>query len=367
VFSGDSDGTVSEDGTRQYDFGVLDAARQENADFFVYLGDTIDANSEQAEPATGLDQYRAKYKENREVKSLLDLLASTSAFAMWDDAEVASDFAGSTIDNQTLADGRQAFREYMPLSGDANAELLYRRFQWGKLVDLIILDERSYRSASAAEACSQNGEPDLAPGLAMDWIPAAYQDFRQDLGLPREIDPDCEAALIDPERTMLGEEQKQFLFKALAESDATFKFIVNEVAISELVFLPYDRWEGYRSERDEVLRFIDDFNISNVIFLTTDFHANVLGGPRRLISLDPVADEAITGPIGSETLGESIARTQGEELANAFSLFLTGVLEAECAELDAFSYGLVEVAAFGVRISLKDETGAELCVKSIPA
>jgi phosphodiesterase/alkaline phosphatase D-like protein len=53
VFSGDSDGTVSEDGTRQYDFGVLDAARQENADFFVYLGDTIDANSEQAEPATG--------------------------------------------------------------------------------------------------------------------------------------------------------------------------------------------------------------------------------------------------------------------------------------------------------------------------
>jgi alkaline phosphatase D len=367
VFSGDSDGTVAEDGTRQYDFSVLDAARQENADFFVYLGDTIHANSDAAEPAATLDAYRAKYRENREVKPLLDLLASTSTFVMWDDEEVANNFAGTTVDGELLADGRQAFREYMPLSGDDDPEVLYRRFRWGKLVDLIILDERSYRSESAAEACSTNGEPDLLPTLAFPGLPAAYQDFREDLGLPRGIDPACQAAILDQSRTMLGDEQQLWLSAALKESDATFKFVINEVPISDLLFLPYDRWEGYRAERDEVLRFINDNGISNVIFLTTDFHGNVVAGPRRQLNLYPIAHETITGPIGGETIGQAIAGAQGEELANAFALFLTGVLGVECARLDSFSYGLVEVASFGVKITLKDETGAELCVKTVAA
>jgi hypothetical protein len=35
------------------------------------------------------------------------------------------------------------------------------------------------------------------------------------------------------------------------------------------------------------------------------------------------------------------------------------------ADLHAYSYGLVEVAAFGAKISLKDASGKELCVKTI--
>jgi phosphodiesterase/alkaline phosphatase D-like protein len=366
VFSGDSDGTVGDDGTRQYDFNVLNQARQENADFFIYLGDTILAGSTAGEPASTLEAYRDKYKENREVQPLVDFLASTSTYAMWGDGEVATGLAGTTVDPQMLAEGRQAFREYLPLNDGDSPDVMYRRFRWGSLVELIILDERSYRDASAAESCLINGEPDLLPGLGLSGVPAAYQNFREELGLPRATDAECQAALVDPNRSILGDEQKQFLFQALQESDATFKFIVNEVAMSELLFLPYDRWEGYRAERDEILRFIDENNLTGVIFLTTDFRGDVIGTPRRLLSLNPVAVEAITGPIGAETVGQAIARTQGQELADAFTLFLREILEVQCAELDAYSYGLVEVSVFGTKITLKDETGAELCTTAFP-
>jgi hypothetical protein len=166
---------------------------------------------------------------------------------------------------------------------------------------------------------------------------------------------------------MLGEEQKQFLFEALRESDATFKFIVNEVPISELLVLPYDRWEGYRAERDEILSFIAYNSVRNVVFLTTDFHGNIIAGPQPALGADPLATEAITGPIGHETVGETIERTQGADLLDAFELFLSEVIGVRCSALDAFSYGLVEVDPFSTTITLKDHSGTALCQRTIPA
>ena len=51
VFAGDSDGT-KQDGFPVYNnFEVLEAARKENPDFFIYLGDTIYADSEKRDAA----------------------------------------------------------------------------------------------------------------------------------------------------------------------------------------------------------------------------------------------------------------------------------------------------------------------------
>ena len=33
-----------------------------------------------------------------------------------------------------------------------------------------------------------------------------------------------------------------------------------------------DRWEGYAAERTDLLRFIKENNIKNVVFATGDFH-----------------------------------------------------------------------------------------------
>jgi hypothetical protein len=50
-----------------------------------------------------------------------------------------------------------------------------------------------------------------------------------------------------------------------------------------LIFLPYDRWEGYAAERTEMLEFIrnpdgntmTDDHLKNVVFLSTDIHAAI--------------------------------------------------------------------------------------------
>lgn len=371
VFSGDSDGTVREDGTRAFDFKALDAARQEDADFFLYFGDTIYADSSFGPKAQTLSAFRAKYKENREVERLRQILASTSIYTIWDDHEVENNFAGTTVDPDLLEAGRQAFREYMPIGGDDTPEVLYRRFRWGKHVELIILDERTFRSDDAEAACTPPGaqQPDLLPILGGPRAPQRYRDLRDFANLPPRTDRACLDALRDPSRTMLGQEQKAFLLRALQESDATFKFVVNEVPITELAAQPYDRWEGYRAERDEILRFIAQQKIKNVVFLTTDFHANVLSDVRITLAGQPVAVEAITGPIAHETLGDAIAGDAGPALADAFEGLLFAVPRASCVELDAFSYGLVDVGprGRGTAITLKDENGKTLCRRVLQA
>lgn len=379
IFSGDSDGTMDETGARAFDFKVLDTARGEEADFFLYFGDTIYADSPFGPKAETLEEYRGKYKENRDISRLRQILASTSIYTTWDDHEVENDFAGATVDPALLAAGRQAFREYMPISGDDTPEVLYRTFRWGKAVELIILDERSFRDDDVAEACIPEGgeEADLLPALGAPDVPPPYRAFRGFVDLPEDTAAACLDALNDPERTMLGAAQKQFLLDALKQSDATFKFIVNEVAIAELVAQPYDRWDGYRAERDEILRFIDENEISNVIFLTTDYHANVVSDVRLDVigelATDPVpapiAIEAIAGPIAHETLGDTVVRTQGEELAAAFEELLVQVSGLTCLETSAFSYGLVEVdpEAGTATITLKDEDANELCQTVVEA
>jgi alkaline phosphatase D len=380
AFSGDADSTVGADGTREFDFKVLDAIRVEQPDFFLFFGDTIYADSGAGAKAATIDEYRGKYKESREIERMRQVLADIPIYTIWDDHEVENDFAGTTVDPQLLANGRQAFREYMPVRGDDTPEVLYRTFRWGSAVELIILDERSFRSGHVAEECTPEGseEPDVLPGLGFPNVPGPVRNIRGAIQLPLITDPACMAALSDPERTMLGEEQKQFLFDTLKNSDATFKLIVNEVPISEMFTQPYDRWEGYRAEREEVLGFIAFSGIQNVVFLTTDFHANLLldtyvsvlhpsdaqGRPTGLA----IAKEAIAGPIAHDTLGDDAVEAMGERADALFAGVLRQVARASCVELDAFAYGIVEIdPAAGAAITLKDENGAKLCQTLIAA
>lgn len=381
VFSGDSDGSRAADGTPPYnEFGVLDTATAEDPAFFLYFGDTIYAD--RTPIATTLDGYRAKYRENRGYAALANILARTPTFNMWDDHEVVNDFAGTTVDPAMLRDGRRAFREYMPISGDdangydavdENDEQMYRAFRWGADIDLIILDERTYRDGSAADACTADsaGQPDPIPGLADPAAPEDVRVLREFVGLDATLPPECLATINDASRTMLGEAQMEFLRERLSSSDATWKIIVNSVPVQSLLALPYDRWEGYAAERRAMLEFIRDERISNVVFLTTDFHANIFG-PVRIdpFSDDPaVAYEAVAGPIATAPLRVDIADVLGEAAAGVLDSFFTGVAKVDCAQLNSYAYGLVEVSEDGrtLTITAKDQSGAELCRKELIA
>jgi len=350
VFSGGTDGAPA------FDFRALETALADEPDFFLYVGDTI------APGVASLDAFRARYRENRAVAPLAGLLAKTSTYAVWDDNEVEPDFAGATVSPALLAAGRQAFLEYLPLAPD---DVLYRRVRWGSAVELFILDTRSYRDDNVSAVCTPGGAsaPDVLPALGAPDTPAAYRALRAAIGLPPESNIECLNALSNPARTMLGAEQRAWLFAALDESDATFKFIVAPAPIAELIAQPYDRWEGYRAERDLVVRAIAERGIENVVFLSTDLQASLIADVRVDLASPPVAVEAVAGPVGAETLGAAITRTQGERAVPVYEQLLRQVAGVSCTAFDAHSYGLVEVdpIAGTATITLKDEDGALLC------
>ncbi len=365
AFSGDSDATQLDGVPGHGPLKVLDAVRADNPEFFIYLGDIVYTDSAfrgERGPAITLEEYRATYSENREDAALRELFRTTGVLSVWDDHEVANDWNPATVDPVRFANGRRAFLEQLPVSPPVMpagetciGQPMFRFFRWGADIDLIVLDERSCRSADATAACTHdNGEVDQAPRL-----PAS---LRAIAGLPPAPPDGCLEALEDPGRTFLGRTQKWLLKTYLLYSTAKFKFVVNEVAIQEYFVLPYDRWEGYAAERREILEFIRDNEIENVIFLTADAHANVITNVAIGVfdEPDPIAAEFITGPIATNTLERTVERLTGISglVLNQF----VGSLGAECWDLDAFAYGLVEVdaAAGAVTISLKDENGAVL-------
>ncbi len=364
VFSGDSDGTRDAAGAPTHnEFDVLRTAAEEDPAFFLYLGDTIYAD--RGEPASTLEEYRAKYRANREYEALAMILGQTSVVAMWDDHEVVNDYAGQVVVDSLLRAALRAFREWMPIDTGSGISTLHRSLSWGKDVELIMLDTRAFRDASAAMPC----ENDPLPAGAAPAAPETLRGVRQFAELPATLALNCIETLDDPARSMLGAEQKEFLFERLRESAATWKIVATSVPMQALLFAPYDRWEGYPAERREVLEFIRDNGVKNFVFLSTDLHANIFGPVRidPFAETAPIAYEAIAGPIAAETLEKDIVNVLGEGGAGLLGAFLTGIVGVDCAQLDSFAYGLVEVVGGTLTITAKDETGRELCAKTLEA
>ncbi len=364
AFSGDSDGTLLGGVPFFNDFEALDAARAEGLDFFVYLGDQIYSDSfvrglAGMGPAVTLDEYRDTWKTNREIVALRELLKATSIFSIWDDHEVVNDYDGQTVDPARYAAGRQAYFEYMPntqtgfpsdpvCAGDP----LFQVFHWGSEIDLIIPDERSCRSADAEAACAGDLLPTLAPAL------------RVLVGLPPSPPPGCLTAIFDPARTFLGPVQKQLFKDALLASTAKFKFVINELPIQQIYALPYDRWEGYGAERNEILNFIRDTAIENVIFLATDIHANLINDVFIDAFTDPqsIANEFVTGPIARTTFADNVLAVAGPAGLAQLQAIFSAILGVECQALGAFSYAVVDVDANAgtATITHKDDLGNPL-------
>ena len=122
-------------------------------DVWLYIGDTIygdDPRSGSGVAITRAD-YHDKYEENRNDRALRDALAEVGFYAIWDDHEVTNDFWGTDPAIQTqMADGNQAFRDYMPIREDGgDPQQLYRSFRWGYVAEFFLIDDRQYRDPQA--------------------------------------------------------------------------------------------------------------------------------------------------------------------------------------------------------------------------
>jgi alkaline phosphatase D len=374
AWTGDSDPAEIR-GERVFgDWLTLEAARAENLDFFVYLGDTIYSDSRAGgllPDALTLDEFRQIYREARDVAALRNLMREVSVYAQWDDHEVRDDWDGATVAPDFFRIGLKSFEEYLPVapaSGAADPDCAgsprFRAVRWGSAVELFFLDTRTCRSADVAPVCTIS-----IPGFGLipDPVPTLPAGARAAFGLP-PTQSVCLAAIFDTSRTMLGPTQKAWLRERLKGSTATFKFVVSPASIGQAWVFPYDSWEGYGAERTELLNFIRAEGIANVIFLVTDLHMNLINEvfvdkfTDQFLGLPAVAHEVITGPIATLTQQNNILRDFGPSLGPTILALRHALLDlagASCRHLNVFSYGSVAVDATAgtAIIALKDSTG----------
>jgi phosphodiesterase/alkaline phosphatase D-like protein len=360
-YTGDADGTIKPDTNPAFNnFETLSALDAENVDAWVFHGDTIYGDSSfRPSPATTLADYRAAHALNQSYPNLENLLESTSTYATMDDHEVKNDYDAATVDPAQYAAARKAFFEWMPIretglphDTSCAGDPLYRKYSWGKDVDMFMLDERSCRSGEAAAACFG----DLAPTLPT----AARTTFPFSLFLSPTPPPGCLAAMNSPSRTMLGPVQKAQLKADLLNSTAQYKLIIGQDPIQQFFVLPYDRWEGYGAERSEMLNFIRNNGIDNTLFLTTDTHATLQNQVFIDRFTDPgtISNEMVTGPIATTTFANEVIGVAGFVGLFAVNQALNAFTGMDCRNLDKNSYATVDVTSGGTTsITSKDDTG----------
>ena len=361
------------------DGGVLRQMRAERNMFNVMLGDTIYSDSEvpgRLNPiALSVKQKWAKYKINLKNRALRALRGSAGFYSQWDDHEFVNDFspAENSFDNNVNVNGRtlyrrgsQAFRDYAPVHW-TKRDGLYRKFRWGKNLEVFFLDERSFRSANADEGgvCNNpnTGRPDVAP--------TAPQSTRNlfalvDPSLAQPVSQACLDRINSPDRTFLGKRQLNRFLTAIKKSSARFKVIMNELPIQQYYVLPYDRWEGFEAERKQIMRELQ--SVKNVVFLTTDVHATLINDARfQTLESGGAQNSGImdvtVGPVATANFALEIDQTTGREGSGGLvdTAFLTppppGGVGMQCSVLDQFSYGQVSVTSSQLTITPKNIDG----------
>ncbi len=371
--SGDSRGELAP-------FPAIANAAGQGLDFFVNLGDTIYADY--PSPAVALPRlseladFRRKHAEvygaRLGVPSLADLRASTAFFTTIDDHEVINDFAGGapvgsdnrfdtngTFLNQTqlYRNGLQAFVEYNPMadarwSAPADPRTdgrpkLYRAARFGSDAALFLIDARSFRDAEL-------------PGVSDPTNPAAIGAF-----IARSFDINPANGQPLPRRTMLGRAQLDALKQDLLDAEAagvTWKFVMVPEPVQNLgVLAAADRFEGYAAERTELLAFIRERGLRNVVFVAADIHGNLVnnltyqlgpGAPQIPVDAWEISTGAIAfdAPFGPTVLdlASAVPAAAGKTLLD---VFLAGLGLPNRAAFDAFLTPAQKNTAIGALVN----------------
>lgn len=253
---------------------------EEDLDLVVHLGDYIyegagEGNVGRARepPRTieSLDGYRIRYAQNKTDQQLQAAHAAFPWIVTWDDHEVANNYAdddhSSASSEEFLerrADAYQAFFEHMPLRPsrmpDGPNLPLYRRFVFGNLATFHVLDTRQYRD---------------------DII-----DFGE--------------GTQSAERTILGDEQEEWLVSGLQDSETSWNVLANQILMAS-IDVSTDWWDGYPADRDTVLTVMEQNPDLNPVVITGDIHHNYAYNLKADFS-DP---ESKT--VGTEFVGTSIS------------------------------------------------------------
>jgi alkaline phosphatase D len=260
---------------------IYESMRQRNPLFFIHSGDTIYADGpiaasvvaengqvwnnivtpEVSKVAETLDEFRGRHRYNLLDENVRRFNAEVPQIWQWDDHEVTNNWSDSkdlsgdaryTEKNVPLliARGARAFLDYAPMRpfDVRESQRVYRQYSYGPLLELFVLDMRSYRGPN-----SDN----------LQGAPGAQTAF-------------------------LGREQLDWLKTALDESRAVWKVVAADMPLGLNVGdgvtpggLP--RWEavangesgvpkGREFEFAELLSHLKRRKVRNVVWLTADVH-----------------------------------------------------------------------------------------------
>jgi alkaline phosphatase D len=258
----------------------------ENLDFVLFLGDYIyeyptDINPVR-NPSGGwvidLDDYRQRYALHKSDPDLNAMHAVCPWLITWDDHEVQNDYAGTSIGAQgpqvasfinRRAAAYQAFYEHMPLRASALTKALnglatgeemriYGALQFGRLANISLLDNRQYRSPQACNPGGRAGSSTLDPSKCDIWN--------------------------DPNRSMLGAVQEQWLAEQTAKSTTPWNIIGQATAFGTRDYksgagqtLWNDGWDGYAPSRDRVRDMLKANSRAMPVLLGGDVHSHWVG------------------------------------------------------------------------------------------
>jgi phosphodiesterase/alkaline phosphatase D-like protein len=391
AFSGDADAQPMPPSKAPFwnRFQVYRRMQLERNAFNVNLGDVMYSDTEvtgaQKFDALTVPQKWGKYKMNLAQRNLSSLRGAAAMYNQWDDHEFINNFSrfqnqfstgNKTQNNERTFNvngqvlytrGKRAFLDYMPATYSGRTGD-YRTFRWGRNLQLFILDERSFRSAEASEGGTCNdstGKPDqgpTAPQSARNVFAALYPPLVQ------PVSQQCLDKINDPKRTMLGAAQLARFERDVKRSTATWKVVINEDAIQQFYADPYDRWEGYEHERRALVDYLKA-NVKNLVFLTTDEHANMVNTVKfsSLGENGPTVDSGIydfvTGPVATENFNQEISNSSGNPNGGNLvtSVLFKGPppngLSMKCAATAVFSYSEVTVSRKRLTVTPKDING----------
>ena len=258
---------------------LYEAMRKRDPDFFIHSGDTIYADGpivaevpaengriwknivteEVSKVAETLKEFRGRHSYNTLDLNFRKFAAQVPQIWQWDDHEVTNNYSGSkdlsadkryTEKNVAVlaARGQRAFLEYAPMRyfKQSEPQRIYRSISYGPLLDVFVLDMRSYRG------------PNSANKQTVEDASSAY----------------------------LGPAQIDWLIAELKASKATWKVIAADMPIGLYVADGVDaagapRWEasangddGVPSGRElELARLLKNIKgIKNITWITADVH-----------------------------------------------------------------------------------------------
>jgi alkaline phosphatase D len=348
VWSGDTAGQgwgIDEDRGGMRTFAAM---RRNAPDFFIHSGDSIYADDplpstiklpngqtwtnivteDKSKVAETLAEFRGNYKYNLIDHNVRAFNAEVPIFAQWDDHEVTNDWvpgervrwAGYTERDITklARRGNRAFREYMPMRESLDEfGRIYRKISYGPLLDVFLIDMRSYRT--------------------INWK--------------------------NPASVILGAAQLAWLKRELKESRATWKVIAADLPLGlvsyDAVALGDGAPQGREIEIAGLLSFLKREGVRNTVWLTADQHYTAAHyyDPNKAVfqDFDPFW-EFVSGPLHAGTWGPSaLDNTFGPQLKyqNACSME-QGENLPPCFGLQFFGHVAIDGVTQVMTVTLKD-------------